>query len=54
MFPEQLRNIMSLEEGRFRLAFSLFFEISYNGDIDFSSIRLKESIIKVIQNLAHG
>ena len=31
MFPEQLRNIMSLEEGKSRLTFSLFFEITFFG-----------------------
>ena len=54
MFPEQLRNIMSLVENRLRLAFSLFFEISKNGEINYQTITFKESVIRVNNNLIHG
>ena len=54
MFPEQLRNIMSLVEDRYRLAYSLFFNINKKGQINYPSITFKESVIKVNKNLIHG
>jgi hypothetical protein len=54
MFPEQLRNLMSLEVDRLRLALSLTFEMSEEGLIDYGSIEWRESTIRVVQNVTHG
>lgn len=39
---------MSLVEDNLRLTFSLTFEISFEGKINYESIELRESIIKVV------
>ena len=45
---------MSLVEDRLRLVFSLFFDISKDGEIDYRTITFKESVIKVSSNIIHG
>jgi exoribonuclease R len=54
MFPEQLRDVMSLMASQPRLAFSLSLDISEDGKIDYQSVKFYPSIIKVTQNITHG
>ena len=54
MFPEPLRNIMSLEADKPRLTFSLIFEVSEEGVINYDSLELKESMVRVTENIKHG